>query len=71
MSAASVAVMYVDRRKCARVFVKFFRFFCFPHGQTQAVQAVSVENVDTQNAGWRFGSFECPFLWLHFLLESI
>lgn len=28
MSAASVAVMYSDRKKTARAFVKFFCFFC-------------------------------------------
>jgi hypothetical protein len=36
MSAASVAVMYSDRKKTARAFVKFFCFFCrqlFPLSQ--------------------------------------
>jgi hypothetical protein len=28
MSAASVAVIYADRQKSARVFVKIFCFFC-------------------------------------------
>ncbi|MDH0695360.1 MULTISPECIES: hypothetical protein [unclassified Agrobacterium] len=77
MSAASVAVMYSDRKKTARAFVKFFCFFSgrpFPPSRGRAEKPVTAgflvksETSDALTALWKY-RWGSPWLWTSFLFS--